>query len=40
MIKKLQSHGNSQALVIDKPIMEMLGIDPNVGPIRINLLDS
>lgn len=27
MIKKLQSHGNSQALVIDKPIMEALGID-------------
>jgi antitoxin component of MazEF toxin-antitoxin module len=27
MIKKLQSHGNSRALVIDKPIMEALGID-------------
>lgn len=27
MIKKLQSHGNSKALVIDKPIMEALGID-------------
>lgn len=27
MIKKLQSHGNSQALVIDKPLMEALGID-------------
>ncbi len=27
MIKKLQKHGNSQALVIDKPIMEALGID-------------
>ncbi len=27
MIKKLQNHGNSQALVIDKPIMEALGID-------------
>ncbi len=27
MIKKLQSHGNSQALVIDKPLMEVLGID-------------
>lgn len=26
MIKKLQSHGNSKALVIDKPIMEALGI--------------
>jgi antitoxin component of MazEF toxin-antitoxin module len=29
VIKKLQSHGNSQALVIDKPIMEALGIDPD-----------
>lgn len=27
MIKKLQRHGNSQALVIDKPIMDALGID-------------
>lgn len=27
MIKHLQKHGNSQALVIDKPIMEALGID-------------
>ena len=27
MIKKLQSHGNSKALVIEKPIMEALGID-------------
>jgi antitoxin component of MazEF toxin-antitoxin module len=27
LIKKLQKHGNSQALVIDKPIMEALGID-------------
>jgi len=27
MIKKLQKHGNSQALVIDKPILEAMGID-------------
>jgi len=27
LIKKLQTHGNSQALVIEKPIMEALGID-------------
>lgn len=27
MIKKLQKHGNSQAVVIDKPILEALGID-------------
>jgi antitoxin component of MazEF toxin-antitoxin module len=26
MIKKLQKHGNSQALVIDKPILEAMGI--------------
>jgi len=27
MIKKLIQHGNSSALVIDKPIMELLKID-------------
>jgi len=27
MIKTLQKHGNSQALVIDKSILEALGID-------------
>ncbi len=27
MIKKLCKHGNSLALVIDKPILELLGID-------------
>ena len=26
MIKTLQRHGNSQALVLDKPILEMLGV--------------
>ena len=26
MIKKLQKHGNSRALVIEKPLMELLGI--------------
>lgn len=26
MIKTLQRHGNSHALVLDKPIMEMLGV--------------
>ena len=26
MIRMLQKHGNSQALVIDKPLMEALGI--------------
>lgn len=27
MIKTLQKHGNSQALVIDKALMEAMGID-------------
>ncbi len=27
MIKTLQKHGNSQALVLDKPVLEALGID-------------
>jgi antitoxin MazE len=27
MIKKLVSHGNSSALIIDKPILEILKID-------------
>lgn len=28
MIKKLTKHGNSHALVIDKPILDLLGISP------------
>lgn len=28
MIKKLAKHGNSYAIVISKPIMQLLGIDP------------
>ncbi len=36
MIKKLQSHGNSQALVIDKPIMEALGIDSDT-PLQVTV---
>jgi len=27
MVKKLSKYGNSKALVIDKPILELLGID-------------
>ncbi len=27
MIKKLVSHGNSAALIIDKPILEILNVD-------------
>ena len=26
MIKKLQKHGNSSALIIEKPVMQVLGI--------------
>ena len=29
MIKNLTKHGNSLALVIDKPILELLGADPD-----------
>ena len=28
MIKKLVAHGNSVALIIDKPILELLKVDP------------
>jgi antitoxin component of MazEF toxin-antitoxin module len=36
MIKTLQKHGNSHALVIDKALMEALGIDENT-PLRVTL---
>ena len=29
MIKKLVRHGNSRALIIDKPILEIIGADEN-----------
>ena len=29
MIKKLTKHGNSLALVIDKPVLDLLRIDPD-----------
>ena len=31
MIKKLCKHGNSLALVIERPILELLGIDENTS---------
>jgi antitoxin component of MazEF toxin-antitoxin module len=31
MVKKLSKHGNSLALVIDRPILELLGIDENTS---------
>lgn len=36
MVKTLQKHGNSQALVIDKGIMEALGIDMD-SPLQITV---
>jgi antitoxin component of MazEF toxin-antitoxin module len=35
MIKKLIKHGNSSALIIDKPILELLKISDNT-PLEIN----
>lgn len=35
MIKTLTKHGNSWALVIDKPILELLQIDPQ-QPVEIS----
>ncbi len=35
MIKKLTKHGNSYALVIDKPTLELLGIDPERTPLSV-----
>jgi antitoxin component of MazEF toxin-antitoxin module len=34
MIKKLTKHGNSWALVIDKPVLDLLKIDPDT-PLEI-----
>ncbi len=36
MIKKLQKHGNSMALLIEKPMMEALGIREDT-PLQINI---
>ena len=35
MIKKLTKHGNSWALVIDKPVLELLKIDPE-APLQLS----
>ena len=35
MIKTLTKHGNSYALVIEKPVMELLDISPDT-PVEIN----
>ena len=36
MIKTLQRHGNSQALVLDKPILEMLGAQEDT-PLQLSV---
>ena len=35
MLKKLTKHGNSWALVIDKPVLELLKIDPE-APLEVS----
>ncbi|MCC6811843.1 MAG: AbrB/MazE/SpoVT family DNA-binding domain-containing protein [Deltaproteobacteria bacterium] len=35
MIKKLTKHGNSLALVLDRPILELLKIDPDT-PLEVS----
>jgi antitoxin MazE len=35
MIKTLTKHGNSWALVIDKPVLELLNIDPTT-PLKLS----
>jgi antitoxin component of MazEF toxin-antitoxin module len=39
MVKNLVKHGNSYALVIDKPILELLGITPDT-PLEISTPDG
>ena len=36
MVKTLQKHGNSQALVIDRTLMEAMGIDADT-PLQVTL---
>ena len=36
MIKRLTKHGTSHALVIEKPVMESLGIGPN-SPLQVTV---
>ena len=39
MIKNLVKHGNSYALVIDRPVMELLNITPDT-PLEISTSDG
>ena len=36
MVKRLQKHGNSQALVIEKPLLDALGIDGDT-PLQVTV---
>ena len=39
LIKHLTKHGNSYALIIDKPILDLLNIDPST-PLQIETMDG
>lgn len=39
MVKTLQKHGNSQALVIEKPVLDLLGITQDT-PLQITVSGS
>ncbi len=39
MIKKLRKVGNSNALILDKPILELLGLEEN-GQVQLTIQDG
>lgn len=39
MIKKLRKLGNSNALILDKPILELLGLEEN-GQVQLTIQDG
>lgn len=39
MIKKLRKLGNSNALILDKPILELLGLEEN-GQVKLTIQDG
>lgn len=39
MVKKLVKHGNSLALVLDKPVLELLNINENTA-LKISTIDG
>jgi len=39
MIKMLVRHGNSFALILDKPVMELLNVDP-ARPVAVSTTDG